>query len=359
MSDKPQADAPEAKVEDAPEATPEVVESMLPAPLQGSQLPQRTRANYADAIEAGKVLAASGLYPEYRDAAKAAVAVMIGVDLGVPATTAIRNIHALEDRNGKISFAIESKLMSALIVRHPHYGYRIVKRNDKEAVVEFTFDGKAVDDGEDGKITYTIEDAERAGLAGASAKSRAWKTNPRDMLFWRAISEGVRVYFPDLLAGQSLYLADADLGVDAPSDTPDLMAKLAPPTAQPLNDKRAEDLKDEMRAQFDRLAALNPTRVPPGLFANMLDKASVSHSQLEARRDHLKDMADVEEQYVEACEKLAEAIEDRDFKAIRERAERRSNGRERLAVITDAIEAALDKGEDKSEGGEGNGADGS
>lgn len=333
--------------EAAPETvTPEVVDSMLPERLQDSPAPVRQHATYADAIEAGKVLAASGLYPAYRDAAKAAVAVMIGIDLGVPATTAIRNIHPIEQSDGKISFVIESKLMSALILRHPTYSTKVLQRDEEAAEVQFLVDGVPIDDGLEGKIRFSAENAAKAKLM----TKRAYQTNLRDMLYWRAISEGVRVYFPDLLAGQSLYLADADLGIDNPGETPDLMAKLeARPEASPLTDERAEKLKAKMRELRDKITAANPDaeRVLPGQFARMIKTAEHSHGDLEDRVGMLEDMLAGEVKYVTACGNLKAAhdkLDDaRGYKAVIERAERRGDWRGRLAIVEEAMTAAANR----------------
>ena len=55
-----------------------------------------------------------------------------------------------------------------------------------------------------GSVVYTLEDAKAAGLAG----KQNWKAHPRAMLSWRAITEGAKVYAPDLLGGGKAYTPD-------------------------------------------------------------------------------------------------------------------------------------------------------
>jgi hypothetical protein len=62
---------------------------------------QPTR-NYVAAVELGQVLAASGIYKDARDPAKAAVKVMIGMDLGLAPTAALQAIHLFEDNEGNV-----------------------------------------------------------------------------------------------------------------------------------------------------------------------------------------------------------------------------------------------------------------
>ena len=55
-------------------------------------------------------------------------------------------------------------------------------------------------------VAFTIEMANRAGLANKSN----WKKYPEAMLYWRAVSQLCRQFFPDVLGGLR-YLPD-DLG---------------------------------------------------------------------------------------------------------------------------------------------------
>ena len=58
------------------------------------------------------------------------------------------------------------------------------------------------------KFTFTLEMAKRAGLVGKSN----WKNYPEAMLYWRAVSQLCRQFFPDVLKGLK-YLPD-ELGAE-------------------------------------------------------------------------------------------------------------------------------------------------
>ena len=64
------------------------------------------------------------------------------------------------------------------------------------------------------QFTFTIEMAHRAGLTGKTN----WKNYPEAMLYWRAVSQLCRQFFPDVLRGIK-YLAD-ELGSEDWSEAP-------------------------------------------------------------------------------------------------------------------------------------------
>jgi hypothetical protein len=99
-------------------------------------------------------------------------------------------IHIIE---GKPS--IGAGLMAAAVKRHPKYDYRVRKHSAAECEVEFFEGGESV-----GVSSFTIDDAKRAELKFQSFKGTptAWAKNPRNMLFARALSNGVRWYCPDV-----------------------------------------------------------------------------------------------------------------------------------------------------------------
>ena len=110
-----------------------------------------------------------------------------------------------------------------------------------------------------GSVTYTIEDARTAGLAGKDN----WKKNPEDMLVARATSRAVRRFCSDVLVGgsltedevESLEVDDVDVlvpvvqtveVVDAEivDDTPELFAEApAPPEVPESATQATEDPK--------------------------------------------------------------------------------------------------------------------
>lgn len=150
-------------------------------------------------------------------------AILFGEELGIGPMQSLNSIHVIE---GKPSMSPE--LMRALVARA---GHRIdVKEATNERV---TLWGKRCDNDSEATVTWTMDDAKQAGLAGRGA----WKTYPRAMLLARATSELCRMVFADVVAGLSY--TDEEVasvaGVDweeAPIDP--LQGAIAPtPVAEP------------------------------------------------------------------------------------------------------------------------------
>jgi hypothetical protein len=119
-------------------------------------------------------------------------------------------IHGVAWVQGKP--VIDATLLRALATRA---GYRVLvtdaSRESATAKVVLTGTGETL-----GTVTYTIEDARTAGLAGKDN----WKKNPEDMLVARATSRAVRRYCSDALVGGALTEDEAEvLEVDVPTVT--------------------------------------------------------------------------------------------------------------------------------------------
>lgn len=103
-------------------------------------------------------------------------------------------IHGVAWVQGKP--VIDATLLRALATKA---GYRVLvtsaSRTTATATVRLIATGETL-----GEVTYTIEDAKTAGLAGKDN----WKKNPEDMLVARATSRAVRRYCSDALVGGSL-----------------------------------------------------------------------------------------------------------------------------------------------------------
>jgi len=116
-------------------------------------------------------------------------AILYGEELGLGPMQSLNSIHVIE---GKPSMSPE--LMRGLVARA---GHRVdVKESSAERVVLF---GKRADTGSEATVTWSMKDAQNAGLAGRGA----WKTYPRAMLLARATSELCRMLFADVVAGLS------------------------------------------------------------------------------------------------------------------------------------------------------------
>ena len=146
-----------------------------------------------DLMTLGKLLAGSGYFEDAKRISQAVVKVLAGQELDIGPIRAMTDIYVIE---GKIGLGYA--LIASMIKRSGRYDYRIRKHDDKECSIEF-FQARSGGEPESlGISTFTLEDAERAGLP---KRGPSWKIYPRNMLFARALSNGARWYCPDVFGG--------------------------------------------------------------------------------------------------------------------------------------------------------------
>jgi hypothetical protein len=130
-------------------------------------------------------------------------AMLTGHELGIGPMQALSKIHVIE---GRPSMAAE--LMRALVLREGHELWI-----EESTSTRCTVGARRAGSERDTRVTWTLDDAKRANLAGKTN----WRAYPRAMLLARATAEVCRSVFPDLLAGisySSEELTDGDV-VDA------------------------------------------------------------------------------------------------------------------------------------------------
>jgi hypothetical protein len=134
-------------------------------------------------------LVKSGFLPRAVNTPEKAIAIIqTGRELGIGPMQALRCIHIID---GKPTMAAE--LIAGLVLaRVPGSMLQPIETTDARCVVVACRPG-----GKPVQITFTREDAQRAGLAGKDN----WKKYPRAMLRSRAITEAARAVFPDATMG--------------------------------------------------------------------------------------------------------------------------------------------------------------
>jgi len=150
-----------------------------------------TNAEIDSTYRLAKALSMSGLFKDARQAELAFAKIMIGRDLGLSATQALMNLHIIEGKP-----ELSANLQATLVRRAPGYDYRVAKLTDEGCAIEFLRDGESL-----GMSTFTIKDAQKAGLAGKGV----WKSYPRNMCFARAMSNGVAFFCPEVTGGIRIY----------------------------------------------------------------------------------------------------------------------------------------------------------
>lgn len=159
---------------------------------------------YDEVERAARAMAGSGFFTDTREAAQAIVKIMAGAELGVGAFASMTGVNIIQ---GKPAFS--ANLMAAAVKRSGRYNYRVTEMNDKVCSVEFLelFNGKWQ---ASGVSTFTIDDARKAGTKNLDKF-------PRNMLFARAMSNGVRWYCPDVMNGAPAYTPE-ELGAEVDQD---------------------------------------------------------------------------------------------------------------------------------------------
>lgn len=142
----------------------------------------------------------SGFFKDATDVSKAVVKITIGQELGLPAGAAMRGIDIAK---GQVIF--RAHLMAAMIKRSGRYNYRVVEQSSQKCTIAFTENGEAL-----GETSFTMEDAKLAGLSG----KETYRQHPGMMLYNRAMSQGARIFCPDLFLGAIYGEGELEEGVE-------------------------------------------------------------------------------------------------------------------------------------------------
>lgn len=143
---------------------------------------------------------------------QAGVKIIAGKEFGIPPFAAMRGINIIKG-NAEMS----ANLMAAKVKKHPKYDYRVAKWDRDGCVLDFF---EYLPDGTKDKLGQSSFDAEDARLAGLAGGDN-WRKFARNMYFARALSNGVRIYCPDIFYGAPVYTEGEIAGeFDAPSSTP-------------------------------------------------------------------------------------------------------------------------------------------
>lgn len=189
------------------------------------------------------LLARSGFFADARGGYQAFAKLLFGRDLGLSATAAMTGIHIVEGKP-ELSANIQAQMVRCYVgVGGERYDYRVISSKDERherCEIEFyrTLEGRRETLG---TSEFTIEDAERAGLTRPtrSGQPSNYAKFPPNMLFARAMSNGVAFHCPEVTRGIRVY-HDGEIEV-APTS---LMAEMAGeliPEAQIVGDDQARE----------------------------------------------------------------------------------------------------------------------
>jgi len=152
------------------------------------------RLQTTEIMSTAKAFHESGMFPDIKSAAQAVVKIQAGQEIGIPPFAAMSGIHIIQGKP-----TIGAGLIASRIKGSGKYDYRIKQQDEKACSIDF-FQGKELI----GNSTFTIEDAKKAGTKNIDKFAR-------NMLFARAISNGVKWYCPDVFAGPVYTPEDFDV----------------------------------------------------------------------------------------------------------------------------------------------------
>jgi hypothetical protein len=145
-------------------------------------------------LQLAEYFAASGMFTDAREKGQALVKIQAGAELGVPPFQAMTGVHIIKGKP-----AIGSGLIAAKIKASGKYTYKVLVHTAAVCKIEFyeKVNGKFEPIG---ISEMTIEQARKQG-------SQNLDRLPLNMLFARAISNGVRFHCPDVFMG-AVYTPD-------------------------------------------------------------------------------------------------------------------------------------------------------
>lgn len=175
----------------AEEITPKEVATRVATAVIGP-MPLLTNDEISRTWRVASALAASGMFKDARQAEQAFAKILLGRDLGLSPTQAMTGIHIVE---GKPEIAAVT--LASFVQRLPDYDYRIREHDEQHCKIEFFYDEESL-----GFSEFTMAHAQQAGLV----KDRSpWVKHPRNMLFARAMSNGVKWLVPEATGGIPVY----------------------------------------------------------------------------------------------------------------------------------------------------------
>lgn len=177
-----------------------------------NELVRAADVNLDDIQRMAKMMVVSGYFDAAKDVtqgiAQLAVKILAGRELGYGPFASAQGIHVIQGKP-----TLSANLMAAAVKNHPHYDYKVRKMSNDGVSIEFFEDGQSL-----GTSEFTAQDAQTAGLTG----KEMYKKFARNMLFARALSNGVRWYCPDVFNGSTVYVPE-ELGATVDMDTGEII----------------------------------------------------------------------------------------------------------------------------------------
>jgi hypothetical protein len=149
-----------------------------------TQVSTVTTINTTDIMNISKAFYESGMFTDIKSVAQAMVKISAGQEIGIPPFASMTGIHIIQGKP-----TIGAGLIASRLKGSGKYDYRVVEASEKVCSIDFYQGNTKI-----GNSTFTIEDARKA-------LTKNIDKFPKNMLFARAISNGVKWYCPDIFSG--------------------------------------------------------------------------------------------------------------------------------------------------------------
>ena len=174
-------------------------------------------------MKMAEVFAQSGMFTDAKQMGQAFVKIQAGQEVGIPPFASMSGIHIIQGKP-----TIGAGIIASCIKGSGKYDYKVKEMSEKICSIDF-FQGKEFI----GNSEFTIEDAKKAGTKNIDKF-------PKNMLFARSISNGVKWYCPDVFAGPVYVPEEMEhLTVDVKHEV--------------IEEPKVVELKAPNKAQLDKL----------------------------------------------------------------------------------------------------------
>ena len=201
-------------------------------------------STYDEVERAAKAMVASGYFADTKAISQGIVKILAGQEIGFGPFASMNGVYIIQ---GKPSFG--ANMMAAAVKASGRYNYRVVEMSDEVCEIAFIENGQ-----ECGRSKFTIADAKKAGTKNLDKF-------PRNMLFARAMSNGVRWYCPDVMNGSAIYTPE-ELGVETDEDGKPLEPIISEVIdVEPVQEKSRSQISAELGFGFDEPAKDEPMTI--------------------------------------------------------------------------------------------------
>lgn len=142
----------------------------------------------AEVMSLGKMLAEAGYFEDVKSQAQAVVKILYGKEMGISPMASMNGLYVYKGKVCMYADLINDKIKASGVA-----DFRVKKLTNDEAILEW-FDPRTKEIF--GESDFTIKQAEAAGLL----TKVTWKAYPKNMLFARALTFGLRLFARQVFA---------------------------------------------------------------------------------------------------------------------------------------------------------------